>query len=67
MKASNCHALLVREGDEAGIVTRTDLLNAAVLDRLSIETPIGPLARRPVIRRRSRRSRLDRVAQDDEA
>ncbi len=49
MKASNCHAILVREGEEAGIVTRTDLLNAAVLDRLSIETPIAPLARRPVI------------------
>src|SRR5271154_2612832 len=49
MKAANCHALLVREGGEASIVTRTDLLNAAVLDRRSIESPIGPLARRPII------------------
>jgi CBS domain-containing protein len=49
LKAANCHALLVREGDEAGIVTRTDLLNAAVLDRRSIESPIGPLACRPII------------------
>jgi CBS domain-containing protein len=49
MKASNGHALLVGEDGEAGIVTRTDLLNAAVLDRLSIESPIGLLARRPVI------------------
>jgi CBS domain-containing protein len=49
MKAANCHALLVREGGEASIVTRTDLLNAAVLDRRSIESPIGPLARRPIV------------------
>jgi len=49
MKAANCHALLVRNGDEAGIVTRTDLLNAAVLDRRSIESAIGPLACRPII------------------
>ena len=49
MKAANCHALLVGEGEEAGIVTRTDLMNAAVVDRRSIECPIGPLARRPII------------------
>jgi CBS domain-containing protein len=49
MKAANCHALLVREGGGASIVTRTDLLNAAVLDRRSIESPIGPLARRPIV------------------
>jgi CBS domain-containing protein len=49
MKAANCDALFVREGEEAGIVTQTDLLNAAVIDRRSIESPIGPFARRPII------------------
>jgi CBS domain-containing protein len=49
MKAANCEALFVREGEEAGIVTQTDLLNAAVIDRRSIESPIGPFARRPII------------------
>ena len=67
MKAANCHALLVREGDEAGIVTRTDLLNAAVLDRRSIESPIGPLARRPIVSVAPDDLRLDRLAHDDEA
>ncbi len=49
MKAANCHALFVREGEDVGIVTRTDLFKAAVLERRSIESPIGPLASRPIV------------------
>jgi CBS domain-containing protein len=49
MKAINCYALFVRDGETTGILTRTDLINAAILDRHSIESPIGPLARRPVV------------------
>ena len=49
MKAANCHALFVREGGDVGMVTRTDLFKAAVLERRSIESAIGPLATRPVV------------------
>lgn len=49
MKAANCHALFVREGEDVGIVTRTDLFKAAVLERRSIESPIGSLASRPIV------------------
>lgn len=34
---------------EPGIVTRTDLLDAAALRRLPLESPVGPLASRPLV------------------
>jgi CBS domain-containing protein len=49
MKATNCYALFVRDAHAVGLVTRTDLMNAAILDRRPIESPIGPLARRPIV------------------
>jgi CBS domain-containing protein len=49
MKAANCHALFVRDGGDVGMVTRTDLFKATVLERRAIETPVGPLATRPVV------------------
>ena len=49
MMDHNCYAVFVRDGDGVGIVTRTDLLNAAILDRRSIESPVGPLARQPIV------------------
>jgi CBS domain-containing protein len=48
------YALFVR-GEGVGILTRTDLLKAVIIDRRPIESPVGPLARRPVVS----------VAQDD--
>ncbi len=48
MRRNKSYAVFVR-GEGVGIVTRTDLLNAAILDRLPVESPIGPLARRPVV------------------
>ena len=48
MRRNKSYALFVR-GDGVGIVTRTDLLNATILDRLPIESPVGPLAHRPVV------------------
>jgi CBS domain-containing protein len=49
MKTANCYALFVREADGVGLVTRTDLMNAAILDRRPIESPIGPLAHSPIV------------------
>src|SRR5271166_662184 len=49
MTAANLYALFVRDGETVGIVTRTDLLNAIILERRPIESPVGPLARRPVV------------------
>ena len=48
------YALFVR-GEGVGILTRSDLLKATIIDRLPIESPVGPLVRRPVVS----------VAQDD--
>ncbi len=48
MRGSKSYALFVR-GEGVGILTRTDLLNATILDRRPIESPVGPLARRPVV------------------
>jgi CBS domain-containing protein len=36
-------------GDAAGIVTRSDLVKATILDRRPIDSPVGPLAHRPVV------------------
>ena len=49
MKTVSAYALFVRGDEEVGIVTRSDLLNAAIYDRRSIDAPLGPLVHRPVI------------------
>ena len=49
MRAHKTYALFVDSGMGPGIVTRTDLLEATLLDRLPLDSPVGPLARRPVI------------------
>ena len=48
MRRNKSYALFVR-GEGVGILTRTDLLNAAILDKRPIESPVGPLAHRPVV------------------
>jgi len=49
MQAVNCYALFVRDAEAVGILTRTDLLNATILDRCSIDSPVGPLAHHPIV------------------
>lgn len=45
MKAHKTTSVLVRYGDEIGIVTATDLREAAIVQRQPLDTPVGPLAR----------------------
>jgi CBS domain-containing protein len=55
--------------DEAagvGIVTRSDLLNAAILGQRSIDSPVVPLVRRPIVCVAADEPRLDRSSQDDQ-
>jgi CBS domain-containing protein len=49
MREMNSYALFVRDGERTGILTRSDLVNAAILERQPIDSPVGPLARRPII------------------
>jgi CBS domain-containing protein len=49
MQAVNCYALFVREAETVGILTRTDLLNATILDRRPIDSPVGSLAHSPIV------------------
>ena len=44
MKANKTNSVLVRHGDETGIVTATDLRDAAIVQRQPLDTPVGPLA-----------------------
>jgi CBS domain-containing protein len=44
MKANKTNSVLVRWGDEIGIVTATDLREAAIVQRRSLEAPVGTLA-----------------------
>lgn len=44
MKAGKTNSLLVKRGDEIGIVTATDLREAAIIQRRSVDAPVGPLA-----------------------
>jgi CBS domain-containing protein len=48
MRRKKSYALFVRS-EGVAILTRSDLLDAAILDRRPIESPVGPLAHRPVI------------------
>ena len=49
MREMNCYALFVRDGELTGILTRSDLVNATIVNRQSIDGPVGPLARHPII------------------
>jgi len=49
MNQTGAKALLVKDGDRIGIVTKTDLADAAILRRLPLEAPIGPIAQYKII------------------
>jgi len=53
LKADRIDCLLVCDGPEPGIVTRTDLLEALTLKGYAVDAPISLLASRPVISVRS--------------
>jgi len=44
MNEIDAKALFVREGDRIGIITKTDLADAAILRRLPIEAPVATTA-----------------------
>ncbi|MDS4026083.1 MAG: putative nucleotidyltransferase substrate binding domain-containing protein [Candidatus Contendobacter sp.] len=44
MKEHKTNSVLVRCDDETGIVTATDLREAAIVQRQSVDAPVGPLA-----------------------
>jgi CBS domain-containing protein len=49
MSETSSYALFVREGERIGILTRSDLVNAVILERWPVENPVGRLAHSPVI------------------
>ncbi|HTR15334.1 MAG TPA: putative nucleotidyltransferase substrate binding domain-containing protein [Roseiarcus sp.] len=49
MRKTKCYAVFVRLPEGVGIVCRTDLLDAVILDRRAIDSTVGPLARRPIV------------------
>lgn len=49
MKAAKVYAVFARDGASVGIVTRSDLLDAAIVQEFPIESPVGPLAHRPIV------------------
>jgi len=49
MREVNAYALFVRDGDLTGVLTRSDLVNAAIVNRQPIDSPVGPLANRVVV------------------
>jgi CBS domain-containing protein len=49
MREANAYALFVRDGDLTGVLTRSDLVNAAIVNRQPIDSPVGPLATRVVV------------------
>lgn len=44
MKAHKTNSLLVKRDDEIGIITATDLREAAIIERQPVDAPVGPLA-----------------------
>ncbi|MCC9000155.1 MAG: DUF294 nucleotidyltransferase-like domain-containing protein, partial [Candidatus Contendobacter sp.] len=44
MKANKINSLLVKRDDEIGIITATDLREAAIVQRQSVDAPVGSLA-----------------------
>ncbi|TVR61945.1 MAG: cyclic nucleotide-binding/CBS domain-containing protein [Candidatus Competibacteraceae bacterium] len=44
MKANRTHSVLVQRGEDLGIITTTDLRDAALVRRQPVDQPVGPLA-----------------------
>jgi CBS domain-containing protein len=49
MREVGSYALFVRDGERTGMLTRSDLVSATIVNRQSIDSPVGPLACHPVI------------------
>ena len=49
MREVNSYALFIRDGEVTGILTRSDLVEATIVNRQPIDSPVGPLARHPII------------------
>jgi CBS domain-containing protein len=49
MREVNSYALFIRDGEATGILTRSDLVEATIVNRQPIDSPVGPLARHPII------------------
>ncbi|HXW19259.1 MAG TPA: putative nucleotidyltransferase substrate binding domain-containing protein [Roseiarcus sp.] len=49
MRELNCYALFVRDGERTGVLTRSDLVNAAIVNRQPIDSPVGPLVNHSVV------------------
>ncbi len=49
MRELNAYALFVRDGERTGVLTRSDLVNAAIVNRQPIDTPVGPLVNHRVV------------------
>jgi CBS domain-containing protein len=49
MRKTKCYAVFVRLAEGVGIVCRTDLLDAVIVERQPIESAVGSLARRPIV------------------
>ncbi len=66
MKAHKTNSVLVQDGDELGIVTATDLREAAIIQRRSVDEPVGPLATYELISKHGAgRFPVQRPAADD--
>jgi len=49
LAAGGAYALFVKDGSKVGVLTGTDLWEAAILKRLPISSPVGPLAQFNVV------------------
>jgi CBS domain-containing protein len=49
MREFNAYVLFVRDGERTGVLTRSDLVNAAIVNRQPIDSPVGPLVNHPVV------------------
>ncbi len=49
MREMNSYALFVRDGERIGLLTRSDLVDATIVNRRPIDSPVGPFACHPVV------------------
>jgi CBS domain-containing protein len=49
MRELNAYALFVRDGERTGVVTRSDLVDAAIVKERPIDSPVGPFVHHPVV------------------
>ena len=66
MRDQKIYALFVTGAEGVGIVTRSDFLDAALCDGVPLDSPIGPLAHRPVVCVAPRRPGHDRAPAHDQ-